>query len=525
MDRILNGPDFITPIPLVSIGIRLFEKLKEKEDDVLYVDVSKDTKLTNKEFLILCCKLAESLRNCGFKENDVLAISAENSIYYNVPTVAGLFLGMITGFINQNYTKNEFLHLLNIYQPKIIFMSSKLLQFFESSDSIKIIILDEEVIPGYDNLNMFIKKYCEPNFLIKNFKPVDVNTIEQIAFIASSSGTTGLSKAVMITHDNTAIRVNHISDPRFSLAKEEVVLLVVPNFHAFGILVSICGIINGNKLVIMQRFDEETYLKSIEKYKITNLPIVPTIIYRLVKSCILKDYNVSTVEEILCGSTPLSESVEKEFIKWFPNLQSFRQIYGLTESTFGITVMPTGETKFGSSGKIVPGMSLCICDEFGNRLGPNQRGEINLKGRMVTKGYYRNPKATKTTFIDGWLHTGDVGYYDEEGFVFIVDRLKDLIKYKGFQVPPAEVEGILISHPNVKAACVVGKPDEFAGELPTGFVVKQPNSNVTEEELIQFVAERISKTKHLHGGIYFWDELPLTASGKIQRHILRDSFK
>nr|XP_022919121.1 luciferin 4-monooxygenase-like isoform X2 [Onthophagus taurus] len=483
MDRILNGPDFITPIPLVSIGIRLFEKLKEKEDDVLYVDVSKDTKLTNKEFLILCCKLAESLRNCGFKQNDVLAISAENSIYYNVPTVAGLFLGMITGFINQNYTKNEFLHLLNIYQPKIIFMSSKLLQFFESSDSIKIVILDEEEIPGYDNLNMFIKKYCEPNFLIKNFKPVDVNTIEQLAFIASSSGTTGLSKAVMITHDNTAIRVNHISDPRFSLAKKEVVLLVVPNFHVFGILVSICGIINGNKLVIMQRFDEETYLKSIEKYKITNLPIVPTIIY------------------------------------------SFRQIYGLTESTFGITVMPTGETKVGSSGKIVPGMSLCICDEFGNRLGPNQRGEINLKGRMVTKGYYRNPKATKTTFIDGWLHTGDVGYYDEEGFVFIVDRLKDLIKYKGFQVPPAEVEGILISHPNVKAACVVGKPDEFAGELPTGFVVKQPNSNVTEEELIQFVAERISKTKHLHGGIYFWDELPLTASGKIQRHILRDSFK
>ncbi|XP_022906602.2 luciferin 4-monooxygenase-like [Onthophagus taurus] len=523
MNRILYGPDFLTPIPTDPIGIRLFEKLKEKGDDFLYIDASTDQKLTNKDFLILCCKLAKSLQNRGFKQNDVLAISAENSIFYNVPVVAGLFLGMISGFINQNYTKNEFLHLLNIYQPKIVFISSKLLPFFDINQDLKIIILDEEEIPGYDNLKMFIKKNCDQHFCIEHFKPANVNTTNQTAFIASSSGTTGLSKAVMITHDNIGITINILDDPKFSVAKEATALLFMPNFHVYGLFMNISGIIKGNQMVVMKRFDEKILLKSIEKYKITNLPMVPAIAYTLIKSTIFKDYDVSSVEELYCASTSLSTKIEQDLIKLFPKLKSFCQAYGLTEATLSVTLMPINETKLGSSGKIVPGMSICFCDELGNRLGPNQPGEIYLKGRMITKGYYRNPEATKTTFIDGWLHTGDVGYYDEEGYVFIVDRVKDLIKYKGFQVPPAEIEGILITHPEVKAACVVGKPDELAGELPTGFVVKQPNSNVTEEELVQFVAERISKTKHLRGGIYFMEDLPKTSSGKIRRKELRDS--
>ncbi|XP_022907546.1 luciferin 4-monooxygenase-like isoform X2 [Onthophagus taurus] len=528
MDRILHGPKLLTHIPLVSLGTRLFDKLKEKDDNVLFIDVSTDQKITNKEFLILSYKLAESLRCCGFKQNDVLVISGENSVFYYVPVVAGLFLGMISGFINQTYTKNEFLHLYDIYQPKIVFISSKLLNIFIEEKSkfqdLKIIILDDEDVSGYDTLSTFIEKNYNKNFCIDNFKPKDVNPIDQIAFITSSSGTTGLPKAVMITHDNISMRVNQLYDPRVSLVKEEIVFSILPFFHVFGLVINIAAVIRGNQIIMMKRFNEKLYLESIEKHHITHLAIVPTIAYTLVKSPIFKNYNVSTIEELFCGSNSLSEKVEEQLVELFPNLKCFRQGYGLTEATLGVVMMRTGEKKVGSAGKVVPGMSLCICDEFGKRLGAHERGEILIKGRMVTKGYYRNPEATKNSFVDGWLHTGDYGYYDEEGFVFIVDRLKDVIKYKGFQVSPVEIEGILISHPKVKAACVVGTPDELAGELPTGFVVKQPNVDVTEDELIQYVAERISKTKHLRGGIYFVEDLPKTSTGKIKRKVLRDSF-
>ncbi|XP_022903741.1 luciferin 4-monooxygenase-like [Onthophagus taurus] len=529
MDRILHGPKLLTPIPLVSLGIRLFDKLKEKDDKVLFIDVSNDQKITNKEFLILSCKLAESLRCCGFKQNDVLAISGENSIFYYVPVVAGLFLGMISGFINQTYTKNEFLNLYDIYQPKIVFISSKVLNIFieekNKFQDLKIIILDDEDVSGYDTLSTFIEKNCNKNICIDNFKPNNVNPIDQTAFITSSSGTTGLPKAVMITHDNIAMRVNQLYDPRVSLAKEEIIFSILPFFHVSGLVVNISHVMRGSQIITMKRFNEKLYLESIEKHHITHLAIVPTMAYSFVKSLIFKNYGVSTIEELFCGGNSLNEKIEEELVALFPNLKCFRQGYGLTEATLGVTMMRTGEKKVGSAGKIVPGMSLCICDEFGKRLGSHEAGEILVKGRLVTKGYYRNPEATKNTFVNEWLHTGDYGYYDEEGFVFIVDRLKDVIKYKGFQVAPVEIEGILLSHPKVKAACVVGKPDKLAGELPTGFVVKQPNVDITEEELIQFVAERISKTKHLRGGIYFVEDLPKTAIGKIKRKVLRDSLK
>ena len=162
----------------------------------------------------------------------------------------------------------------------------------------------------------------------------------------------------------------------------------------------------------------------------------------------------------------------------------------MTEATFAVLLMPVGVSRVGSSGKIIPGMSAYIRDlKTGKPLGPNQVGELCFKGRLITKGYYRNPEITQITYSkDGWLFTGDVGYYDDDGFFFIVDRLKELIKYKGFQVAPAELEDLLLMHPKIKEAGVVGKIDEIAGELPTAFIVKQPGADVTEKEILEYIA-------------------------------------
>ena len=166
----------------------------------------------------------------------------------------------------------------------------------------------------------------------------------------------------------------------------------------------------------------------------------------------------------------------------------------MTETTFTVLLMPSGVTRLGSSGKIVPGMTAYVRDmESCHPLGPNQSGELCFKGTFITKGYYRNPEATQSTYSNGdggWLFTGDVGYYDEDGFFYIIDRIKELIKYKGFQVPPAELEGLLLLHPKIKDAGVVGKPDEEAGELPTAFVVRQPGADISEDEIIQYIAGR-----------------------------------
>lgn len=204
-----------------------------------------------------------------------------------------------------------------------------------------------------------------------------------------------------------------------------------------------------------------------------------------------------------------------------------RQGYGLSESTLSLLVQNDQACKPGSVGALKVGLWAKVVDpDTGKVLGANERGELCFKGDCIMKGYIGDSKATQTAIKDGWLHTGDIGYFDEDFEFFIVDRIKELIKYKGFQVPPAEIEALLLTHPKIKDAAVIGKPDEEAGELPMAFVVKQPHgSDLTENDVIQFVAERASPAKKLRGGVMFLDEIPKNPSGKILRRVLRDMLK
>ncbi|KAG5875177.1 Luciferin 4-monooxygenase, partial [Gonioctena quinquepunctata] len=205
-------------------------------------------------------------------------------------------------------------------------------------------------------------------------------------------------------------------------------------------------------------------------------------------------------------------------------LPAIRQGYGLTEANLAITLMkPNDLNKPGSVGKVITFMSITVRDpESGKWLGPNKVGEICATGPMMMSGYYKNEQATRETFTsDGWLKTGDLGYYDDEGYFYIVDRLKELIKYKGFQVAPAELEALLINHPKVLDVGVVGAPDDLAGELPLAFVVKKEGIDVTERELQEYVAKRVSPQKRLRGGVFFVPAIPKNPTGKILRRELR----
>jgi len=205
------------------------------------------------------------------------------------------------------------------------------------------------------------------------------------------------------------------------------------------------------------------------------------------------------------------------------NIPIVLQGYGLTETTCGVLMQDPLNYKNGSVGIPKADVYVKVIDPVsGKALGPNQPGEMCFKSSYIMKGYVGDANSTNDAIRDGWLHTGDIGYYDETFEFFIVDRLKELIKYKGHQVPPAELEGILLSHKDILDAAVVGKPDEEAGELPTAFVVKRPNSNLMEKDVQDFVSAAVSPIKRLRGGVMFTAHIPKTASGKILRRELRD---
>ncbi|KAF2880008.1 hypothetical protein ILUMI_27554, partial [Ignelater luminosus] len=426
----------------------------------------------------------------------------------------------------------ELLHAASISRPILIFCSestlSTLLDVKTQLKSVqKIILLDtEDKHDEYEPLKEFISNHCERYFDVTNFKPVQVDTNQQIAFILYSSGTTGLSKGVMLTHKNINTTIALSRDHRFIRQFKpgsESALGLLPFYHAFGLCVVFRCLIFGRHVVVLTVFDPNTFLRTIQEYKITNLHLVPPLANFLAKSPLVNLYDLSSVEVINCGAAPLSKEIQSILVQRL-KAKMFRQAYGMTETTLGVLGFPLKESKPGSCGKVLPYVSAKVVNpETGKSLGPNKQGELYFKGDFIMKGYIGNIEATNSAIDkEGWLATGDVGYYDDEGFFFIVDRLKELIKYKGFQVAPAELEAILITHPKIVDAGVLGVPHESAGELPLAFVVVKPGEKLTEEEVNDFVDKQVMPQKRLRGGVRFIDEIPRIRSGKILRRKLRE---
>ncbi|GAB1864815.1 Luciferin 4-monooxygenase [Camponotus japonicus] len=531
--HILHGKGKLMTEFNFSVGQLLLRQLTTHDTHIAQIDAHTGKEQTFKYILDTSRKLAIYLRKEGLTVNDAVAICSENNLDFCIPVCATFYLGAIVCPLNPLYSKGELKHALTIMKPKYIFISvialNNMISIFKELHWFPRVLL----LNNYDNIDvpwmsMYKAISNDSDDNIDKFQAVPVDINNHVTAILCSSGTTGLPKGVMWTDKNitTIIRM-YINNPFLANAMS---LALLPFFHAYSFALLVIRLIGGNSSVVFSRFEEELFLQSIEKYKIKYLTVVPPIMVFLAKHRLVDKYDLSSIKRIWCGAAPLSEEIEKAVAKRL-NIPEISQGYGLTETTLAVLSFPHDTAvKFGSVGILVPGVSAKVIPlgeyETDETLGPNCEGELCFKGDLIMKGYYNDEKSTRATIDkDGWLHTGDVGYYDEEGYFFIVDRIKELIKYKGYQVPPAELEAILLTYSGIKDAAVIGIPNEEAGELPMAFIVKEENANIRQEDIIQYVNERVSNPKRLRGGIKFVDSIPKTPSGKILRRVLRRTLK
>jgi len=349
---------------------------------------------------------------------------------------------------------------------------------------------------------------------------VPLDMAESIVVLPYSSGTTGLPKGVMLTHRNL---VANIEQTNAVLVNEpgQKALAVLPFFHIYGMQALMNSLLtDGVTVITLPRFDMVQVLSLIEKHRIEHLYAVPPIILGLARAPVVDAHDLSSLQRVICAAAPLGAELAIEASTRIGCTVS--QAYGMTELSPVSHGTPAGQDKPGSSGLAAPATTCRVIGEDGCDRGIDEVGELLVRGPQVMKGYLGNDKATAETIdADGWLHTGDVVRIDADGHLFVVDRVKELIKVKGFQVAPAELEAVLVTHPAIADVAVIGMPDEEAGERPKAFVVLAEGQQATAADISTFLAEQVAHYKQVDT-IVFTDAIPKSASGKILRRLLRD---
>ena len=347
--------------------------------------------------------------------------------------------------------------------------------------------------------------------------PAAVDPVNDTAALLYSSGTTGLPKGVMLTHRNLVANIAQWESIGI-FGEEDVVLCLLPLFHCFGLQVLLnMGLAYGSTVVLLPRFEIESFLATLERYRVTYAALVPPVVLALATHEAVDRYDLTSFRRINCGAAPLSAGVSEACATRLGC--AVEQGYGMTESSPVTHITIPGKNRPGTVGPLVANTEAQIVDPItGQRLGPDQPGELWVRGPQVMKGYLNQPEATAATVDgDGWLHTGDIACFDQDGSFAIVDRLKELIKYKAYQVAPAELEAVLLAHPAVADAAVIPCPDEDSGEVPMAYVVL--SGTATAEEIMAFVAERVAPYKRIRQ-IAFTERIPKSPTGKILRRVL-----
>ncbi len=513
---IFKSPFPNVDIPEVAYTPFILKNAQQWKDKPAFIDGASGRTLTFGQVAGGARLMASSLAKRGFKKGDVFAIYAPNIPEYVVAFHGTLMGGGILTTANPLYTANELATQLNDTKAKYLLTIPMFLDKAReaaSQSSVEEIFVFGEAEGATPFAALMQSDGQLPD--------AQIQPREDVAILPYSSGTAGKPKGVMLTHYNLVAITRQVDGIGVKSYNEETrALAVLPFYHIYGMVVLMnLPLYRGATAVTLPRFDLEQFLKVVQDRKITHLYLVPPIVLALAKHPLVEKYDLSSVQLINSGAAPLDEGIQKLAAQRTGGLVT--QGYGMTETSLAISATPDdpAQMKTGSSGLLLPNMEAKVVDVTTSAdLGPNQQGEICVRGPNIMKGYLNNPEATAQTIDpDGWLHTGDVGYIDEDGHFFIVDRVKELIKYKGLQVAPAEIEAVLLSNPAIADAAVIPIPDEEAGEIPKAFIVKR--GTISEDEVMKFVAERVAPHKKVRR-VEFVDAIPKSASGKILRREL-----
>ncbi|TVU05674.1 hypothetical protein EJB05_48847, partial [Eragrostis curvula] len=540
-------PDIAIPdhLPLHDY---VFERLSARRDRACLIDGATAESLTFGDVDRLSRRVAAGLRAAplGLRRGGVVMLLLPNSVEFALAFLACSRLGGAATTANPLHTPAEIAKQAAASGATVVVTEPAFVGKVRGLAGVAIVATGD----GADGCVSFADLLAtEADADDSSAPPIDV--ANDVVALPYSSGTTGLPKGVMLSHRGLVTSVSQLVDganPNLHIREDDVVLCVLPMFHVYSLhSILLCGMRAGAALVLMKRFDTARMLELVALHGITVAPLVPPIVVEIAKSGDALDrYDLSSVRMVISGAAPMGKELQDILHAKLPRAV-FGQGYGMTEagplSMCMAFAKEPSPVKSGACGTVVRNAELKIIDpDTGLSLQRNQPGEFCIRGKQIMKGtvdnsvgskkltnmpvllragYLNNPEATAETIDrEGWLHTGDIGYIDDDDEIFIVDRLKELIKYKGYQVAPAELEAMLIAHAGIADAAVVPMKDDSCGEVPVAFVVRSDGFEITEDEIKQYVAKQVVFYKRLHK-IFFVEAIPKAPSGKILRKDLR----
>ncbi|XP_045767876.1 4-coumarate--CoA ligase 1-like isoform X3 [Maniola jurtina] len=517
---VFGEKNVMVPVHL-NFGKYVLDRLRQMEDRVALINATTGEELTIRQILQYSVNLATSLTKLGIGKGDVIAIGTEKRNAF-MPTVLGvIFTGATCTPYDVDSGKAVFRHKLSVAKPTR-FICSKLFweryeEVLNSCGSIKSYF----ALDGFPQNAITVQSLVAKDIDIERFEPARVVGQVDTAWILYSSGTTGLPKGVRLTHLNCIM--SSLPDNYKDEWNIQTAFIFGEWYHNYDTFMTYRLLFSGKKVVYVNDVTILNMLECIEKYQVNIAMILPYLLNLINKEENLEKYNLDSLKMIYSRSTLLHKDTIEQVKKRLPKLQNILQGYGMTECG-----EPTSEIwadegpRAGSIGKATPGIIIKIVDLKTNKtLGPNQKGEIRLSGPMFMKEYI---EIDPSTYLDeeDFFKTGDVGYYDDDKYFYIVDRIKDIINFEGHKIAPIQLENLLQMHQNVLEAAVIGKPDPVSGELPMAFVVLKPGTNITEQELVDYIAAEVPEYMQLTGGVKLIDKLPRSPRGKILRRELRE---
>ncbi|KAJ2496716.1 hypothetical protein GGH96_005638 [Coemansia sp. RSA 1972] len=522
----INVPDTDIPSFFFTSVKRHAVFTRSKSPRPLFIEGTESVTLAQLESL--CTRLASGLyHTAGVRSGNVVAVVLGNTIHYPMIVLSALMAGASCTLVNPAYTAREIGHQLSDSRATHVVTTTELCSVVEAAIGehklpIHQILVTDDAVSQTDRVQSVFDMLSS-----QEFPRACVDSASTVAFVPYSSGTTGTAKGVLLSHRNIVANVLQVAALSSYSSEPGTSAGVLPMFHSFGLLF-LCLLMpyKGTTTVVMPRFEMQGFLQMVQDHHVTEAMLVPPIITGLIKAPqLVQQYDLSSLKTIVVGAAPLSSSSVAEMERLLPQVR-VEQGYGMSEAGPALSINPAvGAINPRSAGCLLPNIEAKVIDDNGRVVGPGETGELCFRGPNVMLGYLGNATATRETIdSEGFLRTGDIGHIDESQHVFITDRKKELIKFNGFQVAPAELEGLLMQHPQIKDCAVAAVFDERRQtQVPRAYLVvasECSDAQAVGRRVVEWLNAQVAYFKQLRGGFVILEAIPKSASGKILRRML-----